>query len=142
METISSATSSRPKILTVDGDPDIGMALTDLLEWEGYHVEVVQTGTEAISRVNQQAYCAVLLEIALPDGDGVSVFEALVALNPKVPIILLTAYTPLERVFGEEMASAYAYLTKPYDRQELKATLRQALEDQTLVVREDPCYVP
>ena len=43
METISSAIFPRPKILTVDGDPDIGMALTDLLEWEGYHVEVVRT---------------------------------------------------------------------------------------------------
>lgn len=109
-------------ILVVEDDPDITMALQDLLEFEGFHVDCAQTCRQAFSALEQNAYHAVLLDLGLPDGDGLSILEKLQVSNPSIPVIILTASN---RDLGS--LRAYARLTKPWNREELCAILRQAL---------------
>jgi DNA-binding response OmpR family regulator len=113
-------------ILIVDDDPDICIALTDLLEHEGYHVVSVGTGTEAIAKAESRAFGAVILDLGLPDLDGFSVLRALANVDPRLSVIILTALgSEQKRLAG--LQQAFAYLTKPYDREELKATVARAV---------------
>ncbi len=130
--TISSPTSSTT-ILLVDDEPDIALSLTDLLESEGHQIEVAATGKAALERMNHHAYDAVLLDIRLPDMDGLLVLENMTELYPGLPIIILTGFTALDSVTGPlEQLGAFAYLHKPINQSEIKKTIRQALRVQTL----------
>ncbi len=122
-------------VLIVDDDPDIVTTLHDFLEHEGYHVEAVHTGMEALTRAHDHHYNAVILDLGLPDRDGLSVLESLQREDPQLPVIILTAFTNSERTIGSLMQGAFAYLTKPYNRDELRATLRRALGVQALAAK-------
>ncbi len=127
--------NSECTILIIDDDPDIVTTLHDFLEHEGYLVESVPTGSEALHRTQAHHYNAVILDLGLPDRDGLSVLESLQQLDPHLPVIILTAFTNSERTIGSLMQGAFAYLTKPYNRDELRATLRRALGVQALAVK-------
>ena len=128
--------SPQTAILVVDDDPDIGMALSDLLGVQGHQVEVVGTGHEALTRIKRHHFDTVLLDIGLPDTDGLAVLSAMVQLKPHLPIIILTAYTSLERSVGPlDSHGAFAYFTKPYNREVLTATIRKAVGQSVLVHR-------
>ena len=118
-----------PEILTVDDDPDIGMALTDFLEQEGYSVTMVDTGQAAIDMSEHHQFQAVILDLGLPDRDGLEVLTQMHNHDPDLPIIILTAYSSLERhTVMMERRQAFAYLSKPFDRKQLKDTIRRAIE--------------
>ena len=114
--------STARSILVVEDDPDIAMALQDLLEFEGFHVDCAQTCRQAFSSIEQNAYHAILLDLGLPDGDGCSILEKLQVSHPTLPVIVLTAS---HRNLGS--LRAYARLTKPWEREELCAILRHAI---------------
>ena len=109
-------------VLVVEDDPDIAMALQDMLEFEGFHVDCVQTCRRAFSSIEQNIYNAVLLDLGLPDGDGCSILEKLQVSHPSLPVIVLTATNrdlwPLR---------AYARLSKPWKREELCGILHRAI---------------
>lgn len=127
--------SLQPAILIVDDDPDISTGLSDLLLHEGYHVEAVDTGTRAITIVQERRFQGALLDIGLPDIDGLSVLKTLLARDPTLPIIVLTAFGKSDNAVEALNRGAFAYLTKPYNRDELRATLRRALGVHTLAVK-------
>ncbi len=77
--------TGRPAILLVDDDPDILTALHDLLEHDGFLVTGVSTCRDALAQVRIVKFAAVLLDIGLPDGDGLSVLETIQALAPHSP---------------------------------------------------------
>jgi len=108
-------------VLVVEDDPDISMSLQDLLEFEGFHVNCVPTCHQAVSSIEQHAYDAVLLDLGLLDGDGLSVLEKVRASHPSLSVIILTASN---RDLGS--VPVYARLTKPWNRKELCTLLRRA----------------
>jgi DNA-binding response OmpR family regulator len=125
---ISASHTPQSSILVVDDDPDICMALTDLFGEQGYEVSAVGTGTEAVDRVTRHHFDAVLLDVGLPDMDGLAVLSTLTELKPHLPIIILTAYTSFgEKIGILDIPGAYASLAKPYKVQELTATVGRAL---------------
>ena len=124
-----------PSVLVVDDEPDITEVLVDMLEHEGYQTEVARTGGEAVTKAHQQHFGAVLLDIGLPDMDGFSVLKLLHEIDPKLPVIVLTAYKTEDTLAGAFSKGAFAYLTKPYNPAELKATLRQAVGTKVLALK-------
>lgn len=130
--TISSPTSSTT-ILLVDDEPDITLTLTDLLESEGHRIEVASTGKAALACMNHHTFDAVLLDVRLPDMDGLLVLESMAKSHPGLPVIILTGLRDLDSVIGPlEQQGAFAYLHKPIDQSEIKKTIRQALRVQAL----------
>ncbi|MBX3331017.1 MAG: response regulator [Nitrospira sp.] len=109
-------------VLVVEDDLDIAMGLQDLLEFEGFQVDCVQTCRQAFSSIERNVYNAVLLDLGLPDGDGCSVLEKLQVSHPSLPVIVLTASN---RDLGP--LRAYARLTKPWKREELCGILHRAI---------------
>ena len=122
-------------ILVVDDDPDIALGLQDLLDHDGYQVNVAMTCAEALAQAHAHHYNAVLLDLGLPDGDGSSVLLTLQQQQPQLPVIILTAYTSADRTVGSLTQGAFAYLTKPYNRDELRAVLQRAVGVQALAVK-------
>ena len=122
-------------ILVVDDDPDISQALMDFLEHDGYHVDLAGTGLEALARSKRQSYSAVILDLGLPDLDGLVVLKKLQEHDPDLPVIILTAFTAPERTAGVVGHGAFALLTKPYNREQLRGTLRRAIGVKVLASR-------
>jgi len=122
-------------ILIVDDDPEVCEALHKILAHKGYRVQAVAYGAEAIQQVSQEKYEAVVLDMKLPDMDGQSVLRAMMELDPKLPIIVLTAYATLENTVGSLVKGAFAYLTKPYNPDEVMATLKRAVAVKCLAVK-------
>jgi PAS domain S-box-containing protein len=127
--------ATKADILVVDDDPDISQALLDFLEHDGYRVDVAATGFEALARSKQLPYSAVILDLGLPDVDGLVVLNKLQEHDPQLPIIILTAFTAPERTAGAVGHGAFALLTKPYNREQLRGTLRRAIGVKVLATR-------
>src|SRR5574338_412581 len=126
------AATSAYTVLVVDDDPDIVLALQDFLDHDGYRVSVAGTCADALLQARAHQYNAVLLDLGLPDGDGSSVLRTLQEQQPQLPVIILTAFTSTDRTVGSLTQGAFAYLTKPYNRDELRAVLARAVGVQAL----------
>ena len=125
---LKASQTAQPTILVVEDDPDIRMVLTDHLTIQGHCVDAVKTGTEAVDCVTRHHFDAVLLDVGLPDIDGLTVLRTLIKLKPHLPIIILTAFTSFGKTFGKpRIPGSYASLAKPYNMRELTAILRRAL---------------
>ncbi len=122
-------------ILVVDDDPDIREALRDHLEHDGYRVETVGAGKPAIDRVRRGQFGAVLLDVGLPDIDGLTVLRSLHEIEPSLPVVIFTAFTSYENTVGSLSQGAFAYLTKPYDIEEIRAILQRAVSVKDLAVK-------
>lgn len=124
--------SSSP-ILVVDDEQDIVLTLRDLLEADGHHINVASTGGTALECVKHHSPSAVILDVKLPDMDGLLVLEKMAKAVPGLPIIILSSYTTLDDVTGPlEEQGAFAYLHKPINRSEIRTTVRQALKAYAL----------
>jgi PAS domain S-box-containing protein len=124
--------SSSP-ILVVDDEQDIVLTLRDLLEAEGHQIDVASTGGAALECVKHHSPSVVILDVKLPDMDGLLVLEKMTKAVPGLPIIILSSYTTLNDVTGPlEEQGAFAYLHKPINRSEIRTTVRQALKAHAL----------
>ncbi len=130
--TMAPATQPPAAILVVDDDADIVLALHDLLHHAGYRVQAAGTGAEALTKAKTEPFAAVLLDLMLPDMDGLSVLTLLKEHDPFIPVIMLTAFVEVARKFGALTEGAFGYLTKPYDAEELKALVRKAVAAKRL----------
>lgn len=120
-------------ILLVDDEPDIVLALRDLLEADGHQIDVASTGVAALECVKNHSHGVVILDVKLPDMDGLLVLEMMTKAVPGLPVIILSSYTTLDSVTGPlEEQGAFAYLHKPINRSEIRTTVRQALKAHTL----------
>ena len=122
-------------ILVVDDDPDIRDALRDYLEHDGYRVETVGAGEPAIERVRHSRFGAVLLDVGLPDIDGLTVLRSLHEIEPSLPVVIFTAFTSYENTVGSLSQGAFAYLTKPYNIDEIRAILQRAVSVKDLAAK-------
>ncbi|MGE0474152.1 MAG: PAS domain-containing protein [Nitrospirales bacterium] len=125
-----------PRILVVDDETDICLALSDLLGSEGFQVESVETGAEALRRVSlAHSYSLVILDLGLPDMDGLTVLQRLHVQDKTLPVIILTAHGDQKEKLATLQHHAFAHLIKPYDRREVLAMVRRAVDVKTLSVK-------
>src|SRR4051794_16750398 len=119
------------RVLVVDDDRAVRDALRRVLTLADYEVQVAEGGAEAIEAVAQSVPDAVVLDIGLPDIDGLEVCERLRRLGNRVPVLMLTARVEVsDRVAGLD-AGADDYLSKPFAVDELLARLRALVRRAT-----------
>jgi DNA-binding response OmpR family regulator len=115
------------RILVVEDEPGIALALEDDLMLEGYQVEVIQDGLTAVKRAREDTFDLILLDIMLLGKDGFEVCRELRRSGVRTPILMLTARTQeAEKVLGLE-AGADDYVTKPFGVRELRARIAALL---------------
>lgn len=127
-----------PRILLVEDDAELRALVEGRLKESGYNVRTAETGTQALERVEEQVPDLVLLDVMLPELDGLEVCRRLRAKYPLLYIIMLTARSDeLDRVVGLEVG-ADDYVTKPFSLQELVARVRSALRRLRLTEEQKP----
>ncbi len=114
------------RILMIDDDARLAGMVSDYLGGAGFRLTTVGTAREGEARLKREAYDAVILDLMLPDADGLDLCRRLRA-QSDVPILMLTARgEPMDRVVGLEIG-ADDYLAKPFEPRELQARLRALL---------------
>ena len=121
-------------ILVVDDDDaHRGMLKTMLGSW-GYTVDEATDGDEAVDRVREKAFDAVLTDVRMARMDGIHALKGILEYNPALPVVLMTAYSSVETAVEALRLGAYDYLVKPLDFEALKHTLEKAIEHSRLSV--------
>lgn len=122
----SSATSD---ILIVDDDPIACDVLAKILERSGHKCTVAQSGAEAFQSTQKQPYDLLLLDLCLPDIDGLRLLHALREQGLHAPTIIITAHPSLSTALDALCCEVSDYLPKPFHNEELVETIHQVLED-------------
>jgi PAS domain S-box-containing protein len=123
------STKKSVSVLVIEPNSDVQLALTDFLEAQGYQVKIAGTGTEAITTIgNEDPFAAVILDIALPDMEGMSLLKLIARLDPHLPVIVLTGLTEIDNGIRAFKHGAIAFIRKPYNREELLVLLSRAIE--------------
>lgn len=118
---------SAPHLLLVEDDAELSALVAGRLAEGGYHVATASTGPEALARVAEHVPDLVVLDVMLPELDGLEVCRRLRAQHPLLYILMLTARSDeVDRVVGLEVG-ADDYVTKPFSLQELVARVRAGL---------------
>jgi len=127
----------KPRILVVEDERAIQLALRGLLRRQGYEVDVAGSGDEAIAAIRESAFDLVLTDLALGRGpDGMDVLRATKERRPECPVVMITAYGS-EAIAVEAMKSgAEDYVPKPFDNDEIRLVVQRAL-DRTRLEREN-----
>ncbi len=123
----SQVTSNGARVLVVDDEPNITELVAMALRYEGFSVQTATSGRDAVSAVAAFAPALVILDIMLPDIDGIEVLRRLVAQGRKVPIIFLTAKDATEDKVHGLTVGGDDYVTKPFSVEELVARVRVVL---------------
>lgn len=121
-------TNSKATILLVEDEENLHEALKLNLEMEGYEVSSAFNGTEALKKVANEYFDLIVLDIMLPEVDGIAVTESIRVTNNEVPILILSAKnSSTDRVLGLKKG-ADDYLTKPFDLEELLLRVEKLIE--------------
>ncbi len=114
-------------ILVVDDEPAVRESLTRALGLERYDVTEAEDGTSALERIAERTWDAIVLDVSMPDPDGLEVCRRLRGIGDRTPVLMLTARDAVDdRVAGLD-AGADDYLVKPFALKELLARLRALL---------------
>ncbi|MBI1761182.1 MAG: sigma-54-dependent Fis family transcriptional regulator [Acidobacteria bacterium] len=116
------------KILIIDDQPSVRFGLRNLLEAEGYRVLEAETGAQALAVITEQAPQLILLDLRLPDTDGLTLLPQIRAIDDEAPIIVLTAHGTIETAIRALKAGAENFLTKPFDADSLLILIARTLE--------------
>jgi CheY-like chemotaxis protein len=106
---------SAGKILVVDDEPEVRLVLTEFLESRGYEVAAATSGAEALAMVDAVKPHVVLLDVTMPEMDGIETLKRLAAGNPGLPIIMVTANADVEVTSRLLAMGAADYIPKPFD---------------------------
>ncbi len=115
------------RVLIVDDDQDIRRALLDLLESRHYMAKSVGTGVQALEQVRDQRFGVVILDLELPDVNGLEVLRRLKEGDPILPIVMLTATSNDADKTAAFHYGAKAFFTKPYNSRALISAVSEAI---------------
>lgn len=115
------------KLLIIEDNTDLALAMKDYLSAEGYSCEVAPTSEAAEEKIIFYNYDCILLDISLPDGNGLAILKKLKALNKQDGVIIISAKDSLDdKLYGLEIG-ADDYLTKPFHLAELSMRIRAVI---------------
>ena len=118
------------RILVVDDNENIRKVLTRILEDEGYVVDTAKTGKEAVEKSRTKFYNLALIDIRLPDMEGVELLTKIRDTTPKMRKIIITGYPTLKNAVEAVNKGADAYIMKPFDMKELLSKIKEQLKKQ------------
>lgn len=122
----------KPRILVIDDDESLQRVLRHNLEEEGYIVLLASSGEEGLRLLEEEEAELVITDIRMPGMDGVDVLRRVKELSPQVPVMIITAYGTVETAVEAMRIGAFDYITKPFNRAELKLKVKKALQIKEL----------
>lgn len=120
-------------VLIADDEPSMRLNLAELLEGEGYAVELASNGEEAVQKTIQHNPMVVLMDIKMPKLSGIPALKAIKKHDSRIPVIIFTAFGTNEKPIEAIKAGAFDYLDKPFDIDELLSVLESAFQQHKKV---------
>jgi DNA-binding NtrC family response regulator len=118
------------RILIVDDDETIRKVLEAILQEEGYVTDSVDTGKKAVEKTEKQYYNVALLDVRLPDIEGIELLTKLHDTTPKMRKIIVTGFPTLQNAVAAVNQGADAYIMKPFDVEKMLLTIKEQLRKQ------------
>lgn len=118
------------RILVIDDDQSIRKTLAAILEDEGYLVDTVENGKQAIDKSKTEFYNLTLIDIRLPDMEGTELLTRMRDTTPKMRKIIITGYPSLQNTMEALNKGADAYILKPFDTEKILKTIQEQLIKQ------------
>jgi DNA-binding NtrC family response regulator len=125
-------TAASPLLLIVDDDQVARELLAETLGREGYRVRVAGGGEEALRLAGAEPFDMALVDLRMPDVDGLAVLKQLAMIQPDLPVVILTAFATIETAIAAVNAGAFDYLSKPFRMEEIKIVVRRTLDARRL----------
>src|SRR5713226_8017999 len=117
-----------PRILIVDDQERMAQTIALALSHSGYECEVCIDGESALKVIDERGTDAVVTDWKMPQMDGLTLLREMRKRRPDIPLILVTAYGTVSSAVAAMREGAFDYITKPFDNDELRATVARALE--------------
>lgn len=124
------------RILVIDDDENIRKVLATILEDEGYIVETAETAKKGIEKSEKAFYNLALIDVRLPDMEGIELLSKLRNTKPKMRKIIITGYPTLQNAVDAVNKGADAYVMKPFEVDKILQTIREQLKKQ----EEEKCF--
>jgi DNA-binding NtrC family response regulator len=124
---VNNSRSSMGSVLIIDDEAAIRESLETLLEMEGYAVDSADSGELGLARIGEQSFDLVLLDLALPDRNGMELLAEIHAQDPQLSIIMITAYGTVENAVRAMQVGAANFIQKPWDNEKLLADVHAAI---------------
>jgi F420-non-reducing hydrogenase iron-sulfur subunit len=118
------------RILVIDDEEVVGKSCDRILSPVGYQVEYVTSPKEGLEKVESEAYDLVLLDLRMPEMDGVEVLNKIKEKRPEVEVVIITAYSSVDTAVETLKTGARDYVPKPFTPEELKEVVKNALETE------------
>ncbi len=121
------------RVLIIDDERPVLMTLEALLKRHGYQVDTAPTAAQGLKVLKSKSPTLVLLDLRLPDADGLEMLDRIKTGLPEVPVIILSAHDSLHNAIESIKRGAYHFISKPYAPEELLSLMEKALEKQFLL---------
>lgn len=125
--------STEIAVMVVDDDRAACHLLQGVLAKEGYRVKTAESGQEALEKATAMPFDLVLADVRMPDLDGLQVLRAVKQLSPETLVIMMTAFGSIETAIEAIKEGAYDYISKPFRLDDLKLTVKRALDHKQLL---------
>ena len=119
-------------VLVVDDDAAMREMLVSLLEDHGFQARAVASAEEALEKVRETEFDAVVSDIRMPGKTGLELLGELRAIRADMPVVLMTGFGSIDSAVAAMRAGAFHYITKPFKRDEVLVVLERALERRAL----------
>jgi len=123
---------SKGSILVVDDESEIREGLEVLLRGEGYGVASAENGESGLAKLEERPFDLLLLDVSLPDRNGLDMLKEIRRRDPDLSVVLITAYGSIDMARAAFKNGAMDYITKPWSNDELLAQVAQAVESRRL----------
>lgn len=120
------------KILIVDDELSVRASLNEWFLEDGFKVETAESAEDALHKMHAGPFDLILLDIKMPGMDGITLQKKIKEIDPKVVIIIMTAYASVETAVEALKLGAFDYVTKPFDPDDLSRLIRNALKQKEL----------
>jgi len=121
------------KILIVDDEESLREVLTIMLHREGYHVKSAADGAQALVRLNESRFDLIVSDIKMPKVNGIDLLKEIKERHPETLVMMITAFSSTEEAVEAMRQGAYDYITKPFQNDEIRLLIRNALEKSQLL---------
>jgi DNA-binding NtrC family response regulator len=121
------------RILIIDDERPILLTLEALLRRHAYQVDTAPTASQGLKLLKTKSPSLVLLDLQLPDAEGLQTLDSIKSDSPEMPVIILTAHDTLHNAIESIKRGAYHFISKPYAPEELLSLIEKALEKQSLL---------
>lgn len=123
----------KPSILIVDDDETMRDTLSDVLRKKGYEIALASSGSGALAAIKKSIVDLVLLDMKLPDIDGLEVLKKVKEFDTEILVMMMTAYSDVQTAVTAMKSGAYHYINKPFELEELKLLIDKGLETKSLI---------